>query len=127
MLISVLRTIVPLIWGNIIAFILGVLPALEPLRDQLLGYGDLAVPAIAAILTAAWYTLWRWAEPRLPAWLTAVLLGSNKAPVYTANFDATAVESGEPDYLDHVHAVLYEEAADAEEESEEDAPKHLAE
>lgn len=109
MLISFLRTVVPLIWGNVVLFLLGILPALEPMREQLLSYGDLAVPFIAAFITAAWYALWRWLEPKLPDWATAILLGSAKAPVYTANFDATESEATEPDYLQHVQGIIDDE------------------
>lgn len=127
MLISILRTIVPLVWGNIVLFLLGIVPALEPLRGQLLAYGDAAIPVLAALLTALWYALWRWAEPKLPNWITAVLLGSAKAPVYVANFEETA-EDGEPDYLDHVSEIIYDEKqAPSTEDEDEEEPKHLAE
>ena len=82
MLTSILRTVVPLLWGSFIGWLLGLIPALEPLRETLLGYGDFAVPFIGALITGAWYALWRWLEPRLPDWLTRILLGSAKAPTY---------------------------------------------
>lgn len=82
MLTSILRTIVPALWGSFIGWLLGLVPLLEPLREQLLSYGDLAVPVIAGILIGAWYTFWRWLEPRLPDWVKVIVLGSSHAPVY---------------------------------------------
>lgn len=82
MLISILRTIVPALWGSVIGWALTLLPVLEPLRADLLAYGDFAVPVIAAVIIGGWYALWRWLEPKLPDWLTRILLGSAQAPVY---------------------------------------------
>ena len=82
MLISILRTLVPALWGSLIGFVLSTVPALEPLREQLLAYAEVLVPIIAAVIVAAWYAFWRWLEPRLPAWLVRVVLGSAKAPIY---------------------------------------------
>lgn len=82
MLTPILRTIVPALWGSLIGWALALLPILEPLRADLLAYGDLAVPIITAILIGAWYAIWRWLEPRLPDWLTRILLGSAKTPSY---------------------------------------------
>jgi hypothetical protein len=79
---SILRTIVPYVWGIVIGWALSAVPVLEPLRDQLLAYGEAAVPIIALVITGAWYTLWRKLEQRLPDWLTSILLGSAKAPRY---------------------------------------------
>lgn len=82
MLISILRTVVPVLWGNFIFWLLALMPILEPLREQLLAYGDLAVPVVGAVIVGAWYALWRKLEPNLPDWLTRILLGSAKSPVY---------------------------------------------
>lgn len=82
MLTSILRTIVPALWGSFIGWLLTVVPVLEPLSDELLAYGDLAVPFITALLIGAWYALWRKLEPHLPDWLTRILLGSAKQPTY---------------------------------------------
>lgn len=82
MLISILRTFIPYAWGIIIGAILSAVPVLEPLRDQLLTYGDLAVPIIAAILAGLWYAFWRWLEPKIPAWIVRLVLGSAKTPNY---------------------------------------------
>lgn len=82
MITSILRTIVPALWGSLIGWVFGIIPALEPAREQLLSLGALAVPVISAVIIGAWYALWRWVEPHLPAWLTAALLGSPKSPTY---------------------------------------------
>lgn len=96
MLTSILRTLVPALWGSAIAWLLTIVPVLAPLREQLLTYGDLAVPIISALIIGAWYALWRWLEPRLPDWLTRVLLGSAKAPTYQpATVTAPQLQPGE--------------------------------
>lgn len=82
MLTSILRTLVPALWGSFIVWLLALVPALEPVRELLLSMSDLAVPILTAVIIAAWYALWRRIEPVLPGWLTAALLGSSHAPVY---------------------------------------------
>lgn len=83
-LISVLRTVVPYVWGLFIGWLITVVPVLQPLENDLLSIGTLALPVLIAVISAAWYALWRWLEPRLPDWLTRAVLGSAKAPVYPA-------------------------------------------
>ncbi|MCO1338097.1 hypothetical protein BJH93_04185 [Kocuria polaris] len=97
MLTSILRTIVPTLWGGLITWLIGALPVLAPLRADLLAYGDLLVPALASIIIGAWYALWRWAEPRLPAWLTRIVLGSNQAPVYDSPVTSGEVDQTAPE------------------------------
>lgn len=92
MLTSILRTVIPALWGSFIGWVLAVVPVLEPLRADLIAYGDLAVPIITAVLIGAWYAFWRWLEPRLPDWLTRILLGSAKAPVYVAPTTSSDVD-----------------------------------
>lgn len=96
MLISILRTIVPALWGSVIGWTLTLLPVLEPLRADLLAYGDFAVPVIAAVIIGGWYALWRWLEPLLPDWLTRILLGSAKSPVYVESNGRHEADSGYP-------------------------------
>lgn len=110
MLTSILRTVVPALWGGFIGWALTLVPALEPLREQLLAYGDLAAPIIGAVIIGAWYALWRKLEPRLPDWLTRILLGSAQAPVYAK------------------HAIIGEQVLDGEITGWHDAgkPKHSA-
>jgi len=79
---SVIRTAVPYAWGLLITYLLslvpGVAPALLPAMPVVLGWG----PLIAAAVAGAWYALMRKIEPKLPAWLTVIVLGSNSQPKY---------------------------------------------
>lgn len=79
---SILRTIVPALWGSFIGWLLGLLPILEPLRPALIEYSTVITPILGAVIIAAWYAFWRWLEPKLPAWLVRAVLGSAKTPVY---------------------------------------------
>ena len=88
MLTSILRTVVPALWGSFIAWLIGVLPILAPLEADLRGLADILLPIITAVIIAAWYALWRWLEPRLPDWLTRAVLGSAKTPVYDGKHEA---------------------------------------
>ncbi|MDI2019611.1 hypothetical protein [Paenarthrobacter nicotinovorans] len=85
---SILRTIVPALWGSFIGWLLALVPILEPLRGELLSYADVLLPIISAVLIGAWYAFWRWLEPRLPDWLTRIVLGSSKAPEYQGKHEA---------------------------------------
>ena len=96
MLTSLLRTIVPYVWGLVVTWLITLLPALAPLKDQLLGLATIALPILAAVLSAAWYAFWRWLEPRLPDWLTRAALGSAKTPVYLGKQAATSNVSIDP-------------------------------
>jgi len=121
MLTSILRTLVPALWGSFIGWVLAVVPVLEPLRADLIQYGDLAIPVISAVLIGAWYALWRWLEPRLPDWLTRILLGSAKRPVYEPDrwvgirVDSVGNVTSSPSDPDPVNF------------PDEDGPRHLAE
>jgi len=84
LLTSILRTVVPALWGSLIAWLIGVLPVLAPLETDLKGLADIILPILTAVIIAAWYAFWRWLEPRLPDWLTRAVLGSAKTPVYPA-------------------------------------------
>jgi hypothetical protein len=79
---ALLRTIVPALWGSLIAWLIGVLPILAPMEADLKGLADILLPIITAVIIGAWYAFWRWLEPRLPDWLTRAVLGSAKTPVY---------------------------------------------
>jgi hypothetical protein len=87
-LVSVLRTVVPYVWGLFIGWLITVLPVLQPLEEQLLGMAELALPVLIAVISAAWYAFWRWLEPRIPDWLTRAVLGSAKAPAYEGKHEA---------------------------------------
>jgi hypothetical protein len=88
MLTSILRTLVPALWGSLIAWLIGVLPILAPLESDLRGLADVALPIITAVIIGAWYAFWRWLEPRLPDWLTRAVLGSAKVPAYDGKHEA---------------------------------------
>ena len=88
LLTSILRTIVPYVWGLFIGWLITVLPVLQPLEEQLLGVAELALPILVAVISAAWYAFWRWLEPRLPDWLTRAVLGSARAPQYDGRHEA---------------------------------------
>lgn len=87
-LISVLRTVVPYVWGLFIGWLILVVPVLQPLEKELLSIGTLALPILIAVISAAWYAFWRWLEPKLPDWLTTAVLGSSKAPQYDGKHEA---------------------------------------
>lgn len=99
--VSWLRTVVPVLWGSAVAAILRATTPHLPgdlgaaLADWLGAETTLALVTAAAI--AAWYALWRWAEPRIPDWLTRVVLGSALAPTYTGRHTAdTSAEHAPP-------------------------------
>jgi hypothetical protein len=77
---SVIRTAVPVLWGALITYLITLVPAVAHIVDpaNVVGLG----PAVAAVLAGAWYALMRKIEPMLPAWLTMIVLGSNKQPTY---------------------------------------------
>jgi hypothetical protein len=81
---SVIRTIVPVLWGALITYLITLVPAVAHVVDpaNVVGLG----PAVAA----AWYALMRKIEPKLPAWLTVIVLGSNSQPTYVAPAPAAA-------------------------------------
>lgn len=81
---SLLRTVVPVAWGYIVTWVLANIPAAA---DFLAAFGvDLnsvaTVNFVTGLATIGWYAAWRWLEPRLPNWLTRLVLGSAKAPTY---------------------------------------------
>lgn len=99
---SILRTAVPSLWGTIVAAILSwALPLLpgdvgQALADVL--SSDVVVSLLVVASIAAWYVIARWIEPRLPAWLTRVILGSAAAPTYArVTDDGAAVITDLPD------------------------------
>jgi hypothetical protein len=88
LLTSILRTVVPALWGSFIAWLIGLLPILAPLEADLNGLAEIALPIITAVIIGAWYAFWRWLEPRLPDWLTRAVLGSAKTPRYDGKHEA---------------------------------------
>jgi hypothetical protein len=88
-----LRTFVSWGWGIGITWLLTVAPIFEPFREDLLALSDWALLITVALISAGWYTLWRWLEPRLPKALTAAVLGSSKQPVYVTKEVAAATSN----------------------------------
>lgn len=83
--VSLLRTAVPGLWGTLIAFLLTAFGWLASVFE-FLGVDPTSPQAASwatGVAIALWYALWRWLEPKLPAWLTRLVLGSNQAPTYT--------------------------------------------
>jgi hypothetical protein len=78
---SWLRTVVPVLWGVLLVLAVTHVPGLPVLVVTILSSAEV-VGLIVAGVTAGWYALWRWLEPRTPAWLTRLVLGSNKTPSY---------------------------------------------
>lgn len=86
--VSLLRTGVPIAWGYVLTWLVGLIPALQPVleRPEVIGLSNV----ITFGLALGWYAVMRWIEPRLPAWLTRIVLGANAAPTYVEG-TATAV------------------------------------
>lgn len=85
---SWLRTVVPGIWAALIGGLTGWASVHAPwLLGALGSLGiDLSSPAatafVIALTLAGWYAVWRRLEPHVPDWLTRIVLGSAKAPMY---------------------------------------------
>lgn len=74
---SWIRTGVPILWGYLLTFLASRAPAVHELvaNPYILG-------AVVGAVTLAWYSVVRWLEPRLPAWLTRIVIGANTPPSY---------------------------------------------
>lgn len=77
---SVIRTGVPMLWALLLTFLAGKVPALETVltAPEVVGLGG----SITLAVGVAWYAVMRWLEPKLPPWLTRLVIGSNKTPTY---------------------------------------------
>jgi len=84
LVVSYLRTIVPILWGALITWALGAVSWLPDalaflnLDPQSAG----VVTGVTGLVVAAWYVVWRKIEPSIPAWLTSIVLGASTAPTY---------------------------------------------
>ena len=87
-----LRTVVPVGWGALVAFLLSRFPAIHDLMVN-----PAVVMVVTGIVVTAWYSLWRWLEPRLPAWATVLVMGYDRPPVY---FPGEIYDNGVKDGLD---------------------------
>lgn len=91
LLTTMLRIVVPALWGGFISWAIGIVPALAPVQAHLLGLSDVILPVITALIIGAWVAFWHWLQPRLPDWVVRALLGSAKTPVYQGKHEAGAV------------------------------------
>lgn len=78
--ISIIRTVVPTAWGAALTWVASQVPMFADALNAPAAVGFAGV--LVAVLTTAWYSLMRSLESRLPAWLTVLVLGANRAPVY---------------------------------------------
>lgn len=78
--VSIIRTLVPSAWGSVLTWVATQLPFLEAPLNAAGATGLGAV--LVVVLTTLWYTLMRNLESHLPAWLTVLVLGANRAPIY---------------------------------------------
>lgn len=74
---SWIRTGVPLLWGYLLTWVATLSTAMHDLLDNPGVYA-----AVVGAVTLAWYALARWVEPKLPPWLTRLVIGANTAPQY---------------------------------------------
>lgn len=93
--VSTLRTVVPAVWGSLVALLLGwVAPHLPGDLGQRLADvlgGEATVTLVVTATITIWYALWRQVEPRIPDWLTRIVLGSAASPSYSPEADVVAV------------------------------------
>ena len=93
-----LRTIVPVLWGSIVATILRVISPHLPgdvgqaLADFL--ESELALSLVTAAGIAGWYWVWRRLERRIPDWLVRLVLGSARTPGYTLPAAVVQLDDG---------------------------------
>jgi len=86
---SWVRTVVPGLWSALIAWLISLgLP--DAITSALSGLGTTVIVPIAL---GGIYAALRGLEPKMPPWLTVVLLGSNRPPNYAASGKSAA---GEP-------------------------------
>lgn len=85
--VSIIRTAVPAAWGAALTWVATQLPVLSDALNDPAATGFAGV--LVATLTVLWYSLMRKLEAYLPAWLTVLVLGSNKMPTY----DPTQIRS----------------------------------
>lgn len=95
-IVSYLRTGVPIVWGWLVAQLLGhwdwLAKTLESAGVDL--QSGAVVGAVTGLVVFLWYALWRWLEPRLPDSVTRLVLGSSRAPAYAAPRHAAVDEGG---------------------------------
>jgi hypothetical protein len=118
---SLLRTAVPAAWGTVVAALVAWLAPRVPgnVGDALttLLQSEVVLGLLVTVAIAVWYALARWLEPRLPDWLTRLVLGSAAAPTYARVTDDGAAVITTLDGRAHV---VHLPAVD-------DEPRHRAE
>lgn len=96
--VSYLRTIVPVLWGSIVATILRVIsPHLPGEVGQALAdflASELALSLVTAAGIAGWYWVWRRLERRIPDWLVRLVLGSARTPGYSLPAAVVQLDDG---------------------------------
>jgi len=101
--VSYLRTLIPIVWGSVVTWLASTAPSvtdfLENLNINLTSETTVGIVTAAAI--ALWYVVWRAIEPKIPNWLTALVLGSSKQPAYIGTPGQPVVEYDEPVVDDH--------------------------
>ncbi len=123
--VSLIRTMVPKLWGLVVGTLLAWLGVHAPWAITALDWlgidldGVAAVVIVIALAEAAWYWCWRWAEPRVPDWLSRLALGSALQPTYAPVVDGVPVITSLPvlsqsdrDRLSELRAVLSEMSTD---------------
>ena len=96
--VSYLRTIVPVLWGSLVATLLRVnsphLPGDvgQALADFLAS--ELALSLVTAAGIAGWYWVWRRLERRIPDWLVRLVLGSARTPGYSLPTAVVQLDDG---------------------------------
>jgi xanthine/uracil permease len=78
--VSWIRTTVPVIWGSFLTWVASQVPGLEPVMNQPAAVGFSVV--LVGVLTVVWYSIMRKLETVLPPWLTRIVIGANRRPVY---------------------------------------------
>jgi hypothetical protein len=86
---SVIRTVVPALWGTALAWLVSV-----GLLDQAAADGPGAAVGgfLVTICVAGFYMLARAIEPKLPQWIAALLMGSPAAPKYLGSVPVGGTE-----------------------------------
>lgn len=81
---ALLRTVIPAVWGALIAYLLAKGWVTPDVAEVMEGWTLPLVGASAVVATAAVYQLARWLERRawFPDWVKRLLLGSLKQPTY---------------------------------------------
>ncbi|HEU5475829.1 MAG TPA: hypothetical protein VFV67_34770 [Actinophytocola sp.] len=77
---SIVRTVVPGVWAVVVLW-LAKLGLPQPVSDWLAST-PVAEKVTELAALGAVYAVVRWIEPRMPDWLTRILLGSARPPVY---------------------------------------------